>query len=58
MSILEETDPLKDITTQFESIMENLNVFKSQITIIQTQIKGLEKNVKKQIDRDMELNFA
>jgi chromatin remodeling complex protein RSC6 len=50
MSILEETDPLKDITTQFESIMENLNVFKSQITIIQTQIKGLEKNVKKQIN--------
>ena len=49
MTILEETDPLKDITTQFESIMENLNVFKSQVTMIQTQIKGLEKTVKKQL---------
>jgi chromatin remodeling complex protein RSC6 len=50
MSILEETDPLKDIMTQFESIMENLNGFKLQITTIQTQIKGLEKNVKKQLN--------
>jgi chromatin remodeling complex protein RSC6 len=50
MSILEETDPLKDIMTQFESIMENLNGFKLQITTIQTQVKGLEKNVKKQLN--------
>ena len=50
MSILEETDPLKDIMTQFESVMENLNGFKLQITTIQTQIKGLEKNVKKQLN--------
>ena len=50
MSILEDSDPLKDITTQFESIMENLNVFKSQVTTIQTQIKGLEKTVKKQLN--------
>jgi chromatin remodeling complex protein RSC6 len=50
MSILEETDPLKDIMTQFESIMENLNGFKLQITTIQTQMKGLEKNVKKQLN--------
>jgi chromatin remodeling complex protein RSC6 len=50
MSILEDSDPLKNITMQFESIMENLNVFKSQITVIQTQIKGLEKNVKKQLN--------
>ena len=50
MSILEETDPLKDIMTQFESIMENLNGFKLQVTTIQTQIKGLEKNVKKQLN--------
>ena len=50
MSNIEETDAFKDIFEQFESIMENLNGFKSQITLIQTQIKGLEKNVKKQMN--------
>ena len=30
--------------------MENLNAFKSQVTMIQTQIKGLEKTVRKQIN--------
>ena len=50
MSNIEETDSFKDIFEQFESIMEHMVVFKSQIGLIQTQFKSLEKNVKKQLN--------
>jgi chromatin remodeling complex protein RSC6 len=50
MSNIDETDTFKDIFEQFESIMEHMVLFKSQIGLIQTQFKGLEKNVRKQMN--------
>jgi flagellar motility protein MotE (MotC chaperone) len=38
-----------DICEQFESIIESLHLFRSQINGLQQQIRVLEKNVKKQM---------
>jgi len=39
-----------DLSMQFESIMNTLSAFKTQITSVQSQIKVLEKNVKKEMN--------
>ena len=39
-----------DIFEQFESIIESLNMFKTQISSVQNKIKVLEKSVKKQMN--------
>ena len=38
-----------DLFMQFESIMNTLSAFKTQITSVQSQIKVLEKNVKRTV---------
>lgn len=38
-----------NLIEQFETVVNNLNAFKSQITSIQQQIKNIEKNVKKRL---------
>jgi chromatin remodeling complex protein RSC6 len=38
-----------NVFEQFESIIESLNMFKTQISSVQNKIKILEKNVKKQM---------
>jgi len=50
MSNIEDSEPIKDIFSQFETIMEHMTVLKSQFGLIQTQFKGLEKNVRKQMN--------
>jgi chromatin remodeling complex protein RSC6 len=44
-----ETQETIELFEQFNSIMSNLVVFKTQITNIQQQLKLFEKNVKKQL---------
>jgi chromatin remodeling complex protein RSC6 len=39
-----------DVFEQFESIIESLNMFKTQISSVQNKIKVLEKNMKKQMN--------
>jgi chromatin remodeling complex protein RSC6 len=43
----------EDITTQFANIMNSLNAFKTQISIMQQALKNLEKTTKKQM-KDLE----
>ena len=40
---------LQQFATQFEGVLSTLTAFRSQITMLQNQIRGLEKNVKKQM---------
>lgn len=40
---------LQQFATQFEGILSTLTGFRTQITMLQNQIRGLEKNVKKQM---------
>lgn len=44
-----ETPETIELFEQFDSIMNNLVIFKTQISNIQQQLKLLEKNVKKQL---------
>ena len=46
-----------DLSMQFESIMNTLSVFKTQITSVQSQIKVLEKNVKKEMNSLQKMAF-
>lgn len=45
-SHVEEVDPL---TEQFNGILSSLTSFKSQITVIQQQLRGIEKSVSKEM---------
>ena len=38
---------LQQFATQFDGVLSTLTAFRSQITMLQNQIRGLEKNVKK-----------
>ena len=40
---------IQQFALQFEGVLSTLTAFRSQITMLQNQIRGLEKNVKKQI---------
>lgn len=40
---------IAQFASQFEGVLSTLTAFRSQITMLQNQIRGLEKNVKKQI---------
>ena len=40
---------IQQFASQFEGVLSTLTAFRSQITMLQNQIRGLEKNVKKQI---------
>jgi chromatin remodeling complex protein RSC6 len=44
-----EKQPGTDICEQFESIIDSLHLFRSQINGLQQQIRVLEKNIKKQM---------
>ena len=46
---LDTNDDLGHIDTQFSSVLNTLSQFKIQITAIATQLKSLEKTVKKEI---------
>lgn len=51
-TVPEESDlspTLQQFATQFEGVLSTLTSFRSQITMLQNQIRGLEKNVKKQM---------
>ena len=51
------TNTLGVLSTQFEDILKTISVFRSQLTLIQTQIKTLEKTTKKHIKQlQKELN--
>lgn len=41
--------PKDEVVQQFSDVLTSLSSFKSQITMLQNQIRGLEKNVGKQI---------
>ena len=41
--------PLSHFADQFSNVLTTLTAFRSQITMLQNQIRGLEKSVKKQI---------
>lgn len=45
----EEVPTFEDITGQFQGILSMLAGFRSQITMCQNHIRGLEKNVKRQM---------
>jgi hypothetical protein len=38
-----------DLFEQFNAIVDNLSLFKNQVTTIQQQVRQLEKNIKKQM---------
>ena len=51
------TDTLGILATQFEEILKTLAVFRTQLTLIQTQIKTVEKTTKKHVKQlQKELN--
>jgi len=41
-------EPVGDFTLQFEGLINSLNNIKSQITVLQQQIKNMERNAKKE----------
>ena len=41
-------EPVGDFTFQFEGLINSLNNIKSQITVLQQQIKNMERNAKKE----------
>ena len=43
---LKHTKNIDTITQQFETLLSGLNIFKSQLALIQLQIKEIDKNVK------------
>jgi|UniRef100_A0A6C0HCI0 chromatin remodeling complex protein RSC6 len=43
-----EMEPVGDFTLQFEGLINSLNNIKSQITVLQQQIKNMERNAKKE----------
>ena len=49
MNITEVKEEKTEITQQFESLLSNLNVVKTYINNINTEIKQLEKTVKKEL---------
>ena len=49
VSATELPPAIQQFASQFEGVLSTLTAFRSQITMLQNQIRGLEKNVKKQI---------
>ena len=39
---------IEDITQQFDDIIININTFKTQLTLLQSQIKNIDKHVKRE----------
>jgi chromatin remodeling complex protein RSC6 len=39
---------IENITQQFDDIIININTFKTQLTLLQTQIKNIDKHVKRE----------
>lgn len=48
-NIIEECGSLALIKKEFDTLLNNLSAFKSQITAVQNRVKGIEKQVKKEI---------
>ena len=47
--VKDETIYSEDLTEQFQNIIETINTFKSSMSALQTQIKFLEKGVRKEL---------
>jgi len=49
MTLNSYENKLSTLFSEFDEIVDNLSVFKNQITAVQQRVKELEKNVKKQV---------